>query len=160
MYVEMNLAIENKIVRKKMPNDQMKKYIPIQVTRSGLSLFSRSTYSTITAIIISCVYMIMIIPTVHAQDVPPPASEEETTEYVVSDAGMEAAAALSTIVYFPFKAAFALGGGIVGGLTYAFTGGDEEAANKVWRASMEGTYNITPENLTGEKPVHFVGPTE
>ncbi len=138
-----------------MANDQMKKYIPIQVTRSGLSLFSRSTYSTITAIIISCVYTIMIIPTVHAQDVPPPASEEATT-----DAGMEAAAALSTIVYFPVKLAFALGGGIVGGLTYAFTGGDEEAANRVWRASMEGTYNITPENLTGEKPVHFVGPTE
>jgi len=138
-----------------MTNDQMKKYIPIQVTRSGLSLFSRSTYSTITAIIISCVYTIMIIPTVHAQDVPSPASEEAT-----NDPGMEAAAALSTIVYFPAKLAFALGGGIVGGLTYAFTGGDEEAANRVWRASMEGTYNITPENLTGEKPVHFVGPTK
>ena len=143
-----------------MANDQMKKYIPIQVTRSGLSLFSRSTYSTITAIIISCVYTIMIIPNVHAQDVPPPASEEATTDTGASNAGMEVAAALSTIVYFPVKLAFALGGGLVGGLTYAFTGGDEEAANRVWRASMEGTYNITPENLTGEKPVHFVGPTE
>ncbi len=143
-----------------MTNDQMKKYIPIQVTRSGLSLISRSTYSTITAIIISCVYTIMIIPTVHAQDVPPPASEEGTTDIAVSNTGMGAAAALSTLVYFPTKLAFALGGGIVGGLTYAFTGGDEEAANRVWRASMEGTYNITPENLTGEKPVHFVGPTE
>ena len=144
-----------------MTNDQTKKDIPIQVTRSGLSLFSRSTYSTITAIIILCVYTTMIIPTVHAQDVPPPASEEVTTDTdSTSDAGMEAAAALSTIVYFPVKLAFALGGGIVGGLTYAFTGGDEEAAGDVWRASMEGTYNITPENLTGEKPVHFVGPSE
>jgi len=143
-----------------MTNDQMKKYIPIQVTRSGLSLFSRSTYSTITAIIISCVYTIMIIPNVHAQDVPPPASEEATTDAGASDAGMEAAAALSTIVYFPVKLAFALGGGLVGGLTYAFTGGDEEAANRVWQSSMEGNYIITPENLTGEKPIHFVGPTE
>jgi len=143
-----------------MTNDQMKKYIPIQVTRSGLSLFSRSTYSTITAIIISCVYTIMIIPNVHAQDVPPPASEEATTDAGASNAGMEAAAALSTIVYFPVKLAFALGGGLVGGLTYAFTGGDEEAANRVWQASMEGNYIITPENLTGEQPIHFVGPTE
>ncbi len=142
-----------------MTNDQMKKYIPIQVTRSGLSLFSRSTYSTITAIIISCVYTIMIIPTVHAQDIPPPASEEATTDTAAS-AGIEAAAALSTIVYFPVKLAFALGGGLVGGLTYAFTGGDEEAANRVWQSSMEGNYIITPENLTGEQPVHFVGPTE
>ena len=143
-----------------MTNDQMKKYISIQVTRSGLSLFSRSTYSTITAIIISCVYTIMIIPTVHAQDVPPPVSEEATTDAGASNAGMEAAAALSTIVYFPVKLAFALGGGLVGGLTYAFTVGDEEAAHRVWQASMEGNYIITPENLTGEQPVHFVGPTE
>jgi hypothetical protein len=102
----------------------------------------------------------MIIPNVHAQDVPPPASEEATTDAGASNAGMEAAAALSTIVYFPVKLAFALGGGLVGGLTYAFTGGDEEAANRVWQASMEGNYIITPENLTGEQPVHFVGPTE
>ena len=156
----MNLAVEIKIERKKMTNDQMKKYIPIQVTRSGLSLFSRSTYSTITAIIISCVYTIMIIPTVHAQDIPPPASEEATTDTGASDAGMEAAAALATLVYFPTKLVFALGGGIVGGLTYAFTGGDEEAANRVWQSSMEGNYIITPENLTGEQPIHFVGPTE
>ncbi len=143
-----------------MTNDQMKKYIPIQVTRSGLSLFSRSTYSTITAIIISCVYTIMIIPTVHAQDIPPPASEEATTDAGASNAGMEAAAALSTIVYFPVKLVFALGGGIVGGLTYAFTVGDEEAAQRVWQASMEGNYIVTPENLTGEQPIYFVGPTE
>ena len=144
-----------------MTNDQMKKDIPIQVTSSGLSLFSRGTYSTITAIIILCVYTIMIIPTVHAQDVPPPASEEATTDTdSTSDAGMQAAAGLSTLVYFPVKLAFALGGGVVGGLTYAFTGGDEEAANRVWKASMEGNYTITPENLTGEKPVHFVGPAE
>lgn len=143
-----------------MANDQMKKYIPIQIAKSGLSLFSRNTCSAITAIIMSCIYVIMIVPTVHAQDVPPPTSSDSTTQMVVSDTGMEVASAVATIVYFPVKLAFALGGGIVGGLTYAFTGGDEEATKKVWQNSMEGTYNITPENLTGEKPVHFIGPSE
>ena len=67
---------------------------------------------------------------------------------------------LATIVYFPLKAVFALGGGIVGGLTYAFTGGNEEATNKVWHTSMEGDYMVEPENLTGEKPLNFIGPDE
>lgn len=143
-----------------MTNDQMKKYISTRVTKSGLNPFSRKTCSIITAIIISCVYTIMIVPAVHAQDVPPPASDDSTTEIAVSDPGMEAAAAISTIVYFPVKAVFSLLGGVVGGLTYAFTGGDEEATKKVWQTSMEGNYYIKPENLTGEEPVHFLGPTE
>ena len=103
-----------------MSDDQMKKYISIQVTRSRLSLFSRSTCSTITAIFILCVYMILIVPTVHAQDVTPSTSQQETTlsssdssENSAADVGMKAASAVATIVYFPFKVAFALGGGIV-----------------------------------------------
>src|SRR5262249_43931946 len=49
-----------------------------------------------------------------------------------SSAGMQAAAALSTLLYLPFKAAFAIGGGIVGGLAYAFSGGNEQAAKSIW----------------------------
>ncbi len=143
-----------------MTNDQIKKYISIRVTKSGLNPFPRKTYGTITAIIILCVYTIMTVPAVHAQDAPPPASGDSTTEIAVSDTGMEAASALATIVYFPVKAAFSLVGGVVGGLTYAFTGGDEEATNKVWETSMGGNYSITPKNLTGEEPVHFMGPSE
>ena len=53
---------------------------------------------------------------------------------------------------------FAIVGGIVGGLTYAFTGGNEEATGKIWRASMEGDYMIEPGHLTGDNPINFVGP--
>lgn len=163
----MNLVVEIKIVRKTMSDDQMRKYISSQVMRSRFSLFSRSTCSTIAAIFILCVYMIMIVPTVHAQDVTPSTSQQATTlsssdssENSAADVGMKAASAVATIVYFPFKIAFALGGGVVGGLAYVFTGGNEEAAKSIWQTSMEGTYNITPENLTGEEPVHFFGPTQ
>lgn len=142
-----------------MTDDQMKKYISTRVTKSDLNPFSRMTYGTITAIIILCVYTMMIVPAVYAQDVPPPASDDSTTEIAVSDTGMDAASAVATIVYFPVKAAFSLAGGVVGGLTYAFTGGDEEATKKVWDASMGGDYSISPENLTGEEPVHFMGPS-
>lgn len=72
-------------------------------------------------------------------------------------AGMQAASFLLTIPYGVAKSVFALSGGIVGGLTYVFTGLDTEAAKKVWHTSMYGTYVLTPEHLRGEKPVRFLG---
>ncbi len=140
-----------------MTNDQMENCVYARETKSGLNLVSKKAYNTITALIILCIYVIMTVPAVHAEDA---SDDSGGAEFTVSDTGMEAASALATIVYFPVKAVFALGGGIVGGLTYAFTGGDEEATNKVWHTSMEGDYMVEPENLTGETPINFVGPDE
>jgi len=137
-----------------MTNDQIENCVYVREAKSGLNLVSRKVYSTIAALIILCIYVIMTVPAVHAEDT------SGGTDFTVSDTGMEAASGLATIVYFPVKAAFSLGGGIIGGLTYAFTGGNEEAANKVWHTSMEGDYMVKPENLTGEKPINFIGPDE
>ena len=134
----------------------MKNCIYARETKSDLSLVSKKVYIAVTALIILCAYTIMTVPAVHAEDT----SDASGAEFTVSDTGMEAVSALATIVYFPVKAAFALGGGIVGGLTYAFTGGNEEATSKVWHTSMEGDYMVEPENLTGEKPLNFIGPDE
>ncbi len=64
---------------------------------------------------------------------------------------------LLTPVYGAFKLAFAGTGAIVGGFTWLFTGGDEAAAQKVWDSSLKGTYVITPDHLSGQKQVQFVG---
>lgn len=133
-----------------MTNNQMNKYIFIQETKSDSRLFSKKVFSAITALIVLCIF-VMTAPAVHAE-------ETSGKDFTVSDTGMDVASGLATVVYFPAKAVFALGGGLVGGLTYAFTGGNEEATNKVWDASMKGDYRVTPENLTGEKPLRFVGP--
>jgi hypothetical protein len=74
-----------------------------------------------------------------------------------SGVGMQAASAVATILYFPFKAAFAIGGGIVGGLAYAFSGGSEQTAKSIWIPSIYGTYVITPDHLKGDTPVRFLG---
>ena len=134
----------------------MKNCIYARETKSDLNLGSKKVYSTITALIILCIYVIMTVPAVHAEDT----SDDSGAEIAVSDTGMSAASGLATIVYFPVKAAFSLAGGIVGGLTYAFTGGNEEATKDVWNASMGGDYMVEPENLTGEKPLNFIGPDE
>lgn len=74
-----------------------------------------------------------------------------------SSAGMQVASVLATIPYFACKGAFAIVGGIVGGLTYVFSGLNENAAKNVWTTSMYGTYIITPEHLSGDKPIRFLG---
>jgi hypothetical protein len=145
-----------------MTNDQMKNCIYARETKADSNLVSKKVYSTITALIILCIYVIMTVPAVHAEDTSDNSDTEFTvgTDFAVSDTGMSAASGLATIVYFPVKAAFSLVGGVVGGLTYAFTGGNEEATKDVWNASMGGDYVVEPENLTGEKPLNFIGPDE
>jgi len=73
---------------------------------------------------------------------------------------MQAAAGFSTLVYLPLKAVFAIGGGIVGGLAYAFSGGNEQAAKSIWDTSLYGTYIITPDHLQGSRPIRFLGVPE
>lgn len=85
------------------------------------------------------------------------ASASDQQQGTAAGAGMQAAAAVSTILYFPFKGAFAIGGGIVGGLAYIFSGGSEQTAKSIWVPSMYGTYVIVPEHLTGDRPVRFLG---
>jgi len=62
-----------------------------------------------------------------------------------------------TLVYLPLKSAYAILGGIVGGFTYALTGGNMDTAKSVWEPSVYGTYVITPDHLKGNEPVRFYG---
>ena len=86
-----------------------------------------------------------------------PHAESDPQSGRSSGTGMKAASAVATILYFPFKAAFAIAGRIVGGLSYVFSGFNEPTAKSVWVPSMTGTYVITPEHLTGDRPIHFLG---
>lgn len=90
----------------------------------------------------------LALPGAHAQD----------TEHTgTSDLVTGAACFVLTPVYGAFKLAFAGAGALVGGLTWAFTGGDQEAAQRVWDTSLKGTYIITPDHLEGKKAVRFIG---
>lgn len=73
------------------------------------------------------------------------------------EGGLGAAAALSTLVYGPVKLLYATGGLIVGSFAWAFTAGDSEVAEKVFTRSLRGTYVITPDHLTGEQELVFIG---
>ena len=74
-----------------------------------------------------------------------------------SPPGVQLTAAAATILYLPIKAAFAVGGGIVGGLAYVFSGFCETTAKRIWIPSMYGTYILTPEHLSLDRPIRFWG---
>ena len=97
--------------------------------------------------VVFAVFMILHPGVVLAEDDTSPAGE----------AGLGIGSGLLTLVYFPVKMAYAVLGGIVGGFTYALTGGDLETAKTVWDPSFYGTYVITPDHLKGNDAVRFYG---
>jgi len=120
----------------------------IDVTRETstdcISLRRRSALAGLTL----CLFLIV-----------PRSDASEYTDSGANQLATGAACFLLTPVYGAFKLVYAGVGAIAGGLTWVFTGGDQRAAQKVWDASLKGTYVITPEHLRGRKQINFVGPT-
>ena len=75
-------------------------------------------------------------------------------------AGYGAGALLCNVLYIPAKLVYAVLGGVVGGGTYLVTGGNQQAANTVWRSALGGDYVVTPQMLAGQQPINFSGPTD
>jgi hypothetical protein len=73
-------------------------------------------------------------------------------------AGLGAAALVANVGYIPAKMVYAILGGVTGGVGYALTGGNQNAANSIWRSSLGGDYVVTPDMLSGQAPLHFSGP--
>lgn len=76
------------------------------------------------------------------------------------DFGLGLGATGANLLYMPTKIVYATLGGITGGFAYGLTGGNIEAARKVWIPSMGGTYVVTPAMLQLEEKVMFSGTTE
>jgi hypothetical protein len=64
---------------------------------------------------------------------------------------------LADVVYVPAKVVFAGAGALTSGVAYILTLGDSTAAGKIWKATVNGNYVLTPNMIEGNEPVHFVG---
>jgi hypothetical protein len=85
-------------------------------------------------------------------------AQDQTSGTDSSDGiGIQVASWALTVPYCLAKTAFAVGGGIVGGLGYVFSGGNSHTAQAIWTTSITGTYIIRPAHLRGEEPVRFLG---
>ncbi len=75
--------------------------------------------------------------------------------------GLVAASVVTSAVYFPFKAAYAILGGVTSGLTYGVTLAKEsETANRIAVKSFTGDWYIHPNILTSEEELNFSGPDD
>jgi hypothetical protein len=103
----------------------------------------------------------MLIVTMMCLSLLPPGSalaEDSSADADNSEGtGIEVASWALTVPYVIGKGAFALGGAVVGSLSYVFSGGNFDTAKSVWTRSIYGTYLIRPAHLRGEEPVHFLG---
>ncbi len=71
--------------------------------------------------------------------------------------GMGAATVVANLVYGPVKLVYALCGGLVASMAYAFSGGDEEVARPIVDASLRGDYFVTTNHLRGKEDLEFIG---
>jgi hypothetical protein len=99
---------------------------------------------------------VLAVVMVGALALPAGALAEETRQ-AGRDAGIGLATVVANIFYIPAKVGYAAVGGITGGLTYALTGGNLEAAEKVWVASGGGDYVLSPQHLQGRERIQFSG---
>jgi hypothetical protein len=111
----------------------------------------------VLTLVVMCSVAILVTPVFAQESGGASNAPVSSNDASASGVGIQAGSALATIIYFPLKLAFAIGGGVVGGLAYGFSGGSEQTAKNIWIPSMYGTYIITPEHLKGDKPIRFLG---
>jgi hypothetical protein len=75
---------------------------------------------------------------------PEPTLESELAKGVI--------APILNLIYFPTKLAFGIVGAVLGGISGWATGGDERAAEGIWRPLVGGSYFVTLRVIDGEWP--------
>jgi hypothetical protein len=71
--------------------------------------------------------------------------------------GIQIASSALSMLYTPLKVGYAGLGGLMGGLAYLLTAGDDKVAQAIWDPSLHGTYWLTAKHLQGEEAIYFMG---
>jgi len=107
---------------------------------------------TVAVMVIVVFCSLTIVPISLAQE-----KSNENTENTPTQYGLGVASVFTSLPYSIGKFVFATMGGIFGGFTWVFSGGNDKAAQAVWDTSMRGTYVISPRHLKGEESIRFLG---
>jgi hypothetical protein len=66
-------------------------------------------------------------------------------------------AVFASLLYFPAKVVFAVGGGAISAITYVATLGSTYPSKSIWNAAVDGDYLVTPLMIEGGDRVDFIG---
>jgi hypothetical protein len=84
-------------------------------------------------------------------------ADEAPERNIMLHYGLGVGAVLATLIYGPVKVVYATLGSITGGLAYLLTGGRLDVPREIIQPAIRGDYVVTPEHLTFNQPLLFVG---
>jgi hypothetical protein len=87
----------------------------------------------------------------------PAVADEAPERNIMLHYGLGVGSALATLVYGPVKVMYATLGTITGGFAYLLTGGRLDVPREIIQPAVRGDYVVTPEHLTFNQPLLFVG---
>lgn len=125
----------------------MKPFIEKSMQGSAVLRGVRRNFPKVLTTAISCALLLVV----------PAASQAGSSGEITKQAGLGVGSALVSLVYTPVKIVYALGGLVVGGLAWVFSGGDNHVAEVVLTPSLLGDYVVTPKQLVGDDTIEFFG---
>ncbi|HXZ85276.1 MAG TPA: hypothetical protein VEI82_07280 [Myxococcota bacterium] len=84
-------------------------------------------------------------------------ADEAPERNIFAHYGLGVGAVLCTLVYGPAKVVYATLGSVTGGLAWLLTGGRTDVPREIIQPAVRGDYVVTPEHLTFNQPLMFVG---
>ena len=86
-----------------------------------------------------------------------PAAAQDGERSAAAEFGLGVSSLALTLPYGLAKLVYALGGSVTGGLAWALTGGRFDIARAIIQPAVRGDYVITPEHLTNNRALVFIG---
>lgn len=126
----------------------------LRTTRSSLSWVARALLAIVAIHAAGCAFDVRDAPDDGRERTDD--SIHESQHYSHSPATY-LTSVVASVVYFPAKVLFAVGGGAVSAVTYVATLGRSYPARSIWEASVDGDYLVTPLMIEGRDHVDFVG---
>jgi hypothetical protein len=84
-------------------------------------------------------------------------ADEAPERNIMLHYGLGVGSVLATLIYGPVKVVYATLGSITGGFAYLLTGGRLDVPREIIQPAIRGDYVVTPEHLTFNQPLQFVG---
>ncbi len=84
-------------------------------------------------------------------------ADEAPERNVMLHYGLGVGSVLASLVYGPVKMTYATLGSLTGGFAYLLTGGRLDVPREIIQPAVRGDYVVTPEHLTFNQPLLFVG---
>lgn len=84
-------------------------------------------------------------------------AENAPERNVMMQYGLGVGSVLCSLVYGPVKVVYATLGSFTGGMAWLLTGGRADVPREIIQPAVRGDYIVTPEHLTFNQPLEFVG---